>query len=168
MITWISVLWSNLTRLITLHSCNRNVLWRWQDYRPKHVGEKKYHNGNKHQRNYVHPVRSSQTLHKLTHERRNILKCVPTSTRTRHMSLSSAGYIQPMFFQKFHLTSVLVSMFISAQTTSVNPCTYSLCSNLQTRSTNWVWLTLRLLMSYIYGAPILDVSRSHTTTYHSR
>ena len=31
-------------------------------------------------------------------------------------------------------------------------------------------LTLRLLMLYIYiyGAPILDVSRSHTTTHHSR
>jgi len=29
-------------------------------------------------------------------------------------------------------------------------------------------LTLRLLMSCIYGAPILDVSRSHTTTQHSR
>ena len=29
-------------------------------------------------------------------------------------------------------------------------------------------LTLRLLMSYIYGAPILDVSRSRTTTQHSR
>ena len=29
-------------------------------------------------------------------------------------------------------------------------------------------LPLRLLMSYIYGAPILDVSRSHTTTQHSR
>jgi len=29
-------------------------------------------------------------------------------------------------------------------------------------------LTLRRLMSYIYGAPILDVSRSHTTTQHSR
>ena len=29
-------------------------------------------------------------------------------------------------------------------------------------------LTLRLLMSYIYGAPILEVSRSHTTTQHSR
>jgi hypothetical protein len=28
-------------------------------------------------------------------------------------------------------------------------------------------LTLRLLMSYIYGAPILEVSRSHTTQ-HSR
>ena len=31
-----------------------------------------------------------------------------------------------------------------------------------------VILTLRLLMSYIYGAPILDVSRSYTTTHHSR
>jgi transposase len=29
-------------------------------------------------------------------------------------------------------------------------------------------LTLRQLMSYTYGAPILDVSRSHTTTQHSR
>ena len=31
-------------------------------------------------------------------------------------------------------------------------------------------LTIMLLMSYIYiyGAPILDVSRSHTTTQHSR
>ena len=34
-----------------------------------------------------------------------------------------------------------------------------------------VWvklLTFRLLMSYIYGGPILDVSRSHITTQHSR
>ena len=29
-------------------------------------------------------------------------------------------------------------------------------------------LTFRLLMPYIYAAPILDVSRSHTTTQHSR
>ena len=29
-------------------------------------------------------------------------------------------------------------------------------------------LTFRLLMSYIYGAPILDVSRSHATKHHSR
>ena len=33
---------------------------------------------------------------------------------------------------------------------------------------NFYGLTLRRLMSYIYGAPILDVSRSHTTTQHSR
>jgi hypothetical protein len=32
---------------------------------------------------------------------------------------------------------------------------------------HWLSLTLRWLMSYIYGAPILDVSRSHTTQ-HSR
>ena len=31
-----------------------------------------------------------------------------------------------------------------------------------------LFLTLRRLMLYIYGAPILDVSRSHTTTQHSR
>ena len=29
-------------------------------------------------------------------------------------------------------------------------------------------LTFRRLMPYTYGAPILDVSRSHTTTQHSR
>jgi hypothetical protein len=36
--------------------------------------------------------------------------------------------------------------------------------------TSWcgIYLTFRRLMSYIYGAPILDVSRSHTTTQHSR
>ena len=33
---------------------------------------------------------------------------------------------------------------------------------------SYLQLTLRRLMSYIYGAPILDVSRSHTTTQHSR
>jgi len=31
-----------------------------------------------------------------------------------------------------------------------------------------IYLTLRRLMSHIYGAPILDVSRSHKTTQHSR
>jgi len=36
------------------------------------------------------------------------------------------------------------------------------------KATNTQDLTLRLLMSYIYGAPILDVSRSHTTTHPSR
>ena len=38
------------------------------------------------------------------------------------------------------------------------------------RTTRNCHLTLRRLMSYIYiyGAPILDVSRSHTTTQHSR
>ena len=44
------------------------------------------------------------------------------------------------------------------------------CSNKpsELRSILSIPLTLRRLMSYIYGAPILDVSRSHTTTQHSR
>jgi len=40
------------------------------------------------------------------------------------------------------------------------------CRNLNSAAVGF--LTLRRLMSYIYGAPILDVSRSHTTTQHSR
>jgi len=39
---------------------------------------------------------------------------------------------------------------------------------INSRVLNLMSLTLRQLMSYIYGAPILDVSRSHTTTHHSR
>jgi hypothetical protein len=38
----------------------------------------------------------------------------------------------------------------------------------QKQQQNVEYLTLRLLMSYIYGAPILDASRSHTATQHSR
>ena len=44
----------------------------------------------------------------------------------------------------------------------------------RSRASSFKWeypllsLTLRRLMSYIYGAPILNVSRSHTTTQHSR
>ena len=62
-------------------------------------------------------------------------------------------------------------------------CCYCICNFYEffydMRGTRWrgrggnymmIRLTLRLLMSYIYiyGAPILDVSRSHTTTQHSR
>ena len=42
------------------------------------------------------------------------------------------------------------------------------CSVHDTNSKGFVRLTRRRLMSYIYGAPILDVPRSHTTTQHSR
>jgi len=44
-----------------------------------------------------------------------------------------------------------------------------LCNYFQTKLLeNGTYITLRLLMSYKYGASILDVSRSHTTTQHSR
>ena len=43
-------------------------------------------------------------------------------------------------------------------------------ADIKEKGLEWIGrvLTLRRLMSYIYGAPILDVSRSHTTTQHSR
>jgi hypothetical protein len=40
--------------------------------------------------------------------------------------------------------------------------------NLGGRGVGEIILTLRVLISYIYGVHILDVSRSHTTTHHSR
>ena len=42
------------------------------------------------------------------------------------------------------------------------------CQDPEQNVLGFAFLTLRWLMSYIYGAPILDVSRSHTTTQHSR
>jgi len=48
------------------------------------------------------------------------------------------------------------------------PDLYTSLQNHFSTPSDTVTLTLRLLMSHIYGAPILDVSRSHTTTHHSR
>jgi len=56
-------------------------------------------------------------------------------------------------------------MFSAAFTASGTVKTCTIVLQLQANLAN---LTLRLLMSYIYGAPILDVSRSYTTTQHSR
>ena len=65
-----------------------------------------------------------------------------------------------------------VAMSVKPLNTELNPIGYLLAllahhflhvSRIRVKS-----LTIRLLMSYIYGAPILDVSRSHTTTQHSR
>jgi hypothetical protein len=46
---------------------------------------------------------------------------------------------------------------------SCNSAANAVCpvSHLQINATNVIYI-------YIYGAPILDVSRSHTTTHHSR
>ena len=54
--------------------------------------------------------------------------------------------------------------YVSPQSKSVLCTTSRRLSDM----TDVIHLTLRRLMSYIYGAPILDVSRSHRTTQHSR
>jgi len=48
----------------------------------------------------------------------------------------------------------------------VNNVSYTI--HLRQQYMYYFYLTLSRLMSYIYGTPILDVSRSHTTTQHSR
>ena len=69
--------------------------------------------------------------------------------------------------------TVVVEFMINPLSPELNPICYLLAllgadyflhvSRIRVKS-----LTFRRLMSYIYGAPILDVSRSHTTTQHSR
>jgi hypothetical protein len=81
---------------------------------------------------------------------------------------SLAQYNQP----KTHLT-IKICHVINPLNPELNPICYLLAllgahrflhvSRIRVKS-----LTLRRLMSYIYGVPILDVSRSHTTTQHSR
>ena len=66
-------------------------------------------------------------------------------------------YVNKHIFKSIY-SSVDIADFSFADYYSSSKCRYSLAAG----------LTLRLLMSYIYGAPILDVSRSHTTKQHSR
>jgi hypothetical protein len=70
------------------------------------------------------------------------------------------------------LVEVLGDEFLNPLNPELNPICYLLAllahhflhvSRIRVKS-----LTFRLLMSYIYGAPILDVYRSYTTTHHSR
>ena len=66
--------------------------------------------------------------------------------------MSRPFFLRPhrfFFFYKFAFRQLLLRCLIF-----LDPCI--------------VILTFRRLMLYIYGAPILDVSRSHTTTQHSR
>ena len=69
--------------------------------------------------------------------------------------------------------SIFYSTWINPLKPELNPICYLLAllgahHFLQFSRIRVKLLTLRRLMSYIYGAPILDVFRSHTTTQHSR
>jgi len=66
-----------------------------------------------------------------------------------------------------------VTININSLNPELNPICYLLAllgahSFLHVNRIRFKSLTFRRLMSFIYGAPILDVSRSHTTTQHSR
>ena len=71
------------------------------------------------------------------------------------------------------LCTVLTTTMINPLNPELNPICYLLAllgahHFLHVSRIRVKLLTVRRLMSYIYGAPILDVSRSHTTTQHSR
>ena len=90
-------------------------------------------------------------------------------------SLSSGGHESETLLQKTYIyaTFLLRLLQFNPLNPELNPICYLLAllgahhflhvSRIRVKSLNF-----RLLMSYIYGAPILDVSRSHTTTQHSR
>ena len=92
--------------------------------------------------------------------------------------LSARNYTNPIVLQGYPAgipitVLIMLSWFLSGSFRFVSPTVdptvikvnqVHIILSYPVRST----LTLRRLMSYIYGTPILDVSRSHTTTQHSR
>ena len=101
-----------------------------------------------------------------------------------HSSMSSAeGLLKKKTFLLFLLPCLslfshflnlgFVAFFFNPLNPELNPICYLLAllgdhHFLHVSRIRVKLLTFRLLMSYLYGAPILDVSRSHTTTQHSR
>jgi len=85
--------------------------------------------------------------------------CISISGFISHVSVINSNY-QQMIYNNEMPTNICYVTFTRANHKILG---------LQVSST-WISniLNFRLLMSYIYGAPILDVSRSHTTTQHSR
>jgi len=65
-------------------------------------------------------------------------------------------------------TSGVTKKWVSEDVTHSTETSFLTYSSILPFSTLETPLTFRRLMSYIYGAPILNVSRSHTTTQHSR
>jgi len=82
------------------------------------------------------------------------------------------GRFGPSPIQQAHFLEKLVKSYqaIRCHNPNITECAAFYLHSLidAFHSTALTQLTLRRLMSYIYGAPILDVSRSHTTTQHSR
>ena len=81
--------------------------------------------------------------------------------------------ILALYLSIIKLTSLVEFPVINPLNPEINPICYLLAllgahHFLHVSRIRVKLLTFRLLMSYIYGALILDVSRSHTTTQHSR
>jgi len=75
---------------------------------------------------------------------------MPFNRTAKHFTYKKLGDAQDYYLNRVN------RMHVSAKETSVGDVRKCIDRNGS--------LTLRRLMSYIYRAPILDVSRSHTTT----
>ena len=94
------------------------------------------------------------------------------------MTIVFPTYIVILIFWSLKFVKVLsknsIAMLLNPLNPELNPICYLLAKSahhfLHVSRIRVKSLTSRLLMFYIYayGAPILDVSRSHTTTQHSR
>jgi len=82
------------------------------------------------------------------------------------------SYMRSVVDRNVVMRHIPVSGFLNPLSPELNPICYLLAllahHFLHVSRIRVKLLTIRLLMSYIYGAPILDVSRSYTTTHHSR
>jgi len=94
----------------------------------------------------------------------------------RHFLRSQKGSTSEIVWEtliyNFHIHALhldIIKVFYSPNDAQVNCLKNNIKIYIKTApDTNRCILTLRRLMSYTYGAPILDVSISHTTTQHSR
>ena len=99
---------------------------------------------------------------------------IPASERLQTQDLDRA-FLNTEFlgYKQLRCIALFLNVVFNPLNPELNPICYLLAllgahhflhvSRIRVKS-----LTIRRLMSYIYGAPILDVSRSHTTTQHSR
>jgi len=95
-----------------------------------------------------------------------------TNTHSEYVILIAFSLQQRLHERSSMLRSVYISCLVNPLNPELNPVCYLLAllahHFLHVGRIMVKLLTLRLLMLYIYGAPILDVSRSHTTSQHSR
>ena len=117
----------------------------------------------------VEAVNTSETLPTLPFTRRDYPQWELTSI---NFSIRSVIIVPHHITYLIHCREVTHSHFNPLKP-ELNPICYLLAllgahHFLQVSRIRVKLLTLRRLMSRIYGAPILDVSRSHTTTQHSR
>ena len=114
--------------------------------------------------------------HRYHHNMRQPYQPSCQQTLTSHQCESDCTFTTENANQELRCIYLSAPFSVSANIKPLNPELNPICYLLALLAHHFLHvsrimvksLTLRLLMSHIYGAHILDVSRSHTTTHHSR